>query len=147
MAEKRPVVGQNALNAHGMKPVLAPYLPSSGHCSAEEWFMMKRVFAVALATAALAASSPAFAQVDLNIIVGSPPPPPRAEIVPPMRVGYIWAPGYWRWEHDRHVWAPGHYMQARRGEHWVADRWNHRHDGWRHEPGHWDHDGARHSWR
>jgi hypothetical protein len=147
MAEKWPVVGQNALNADGMKPVLGPYLPSSGQCPAEEWFMMKRVFAVALAAAALAASSPAFAQVDLNIIVGSPPPPPRAEIAPPMRVGYVWAPGYWRWEHDHHVWAPGHYMEASRGEHWVADRWDHHHDGWRHEPGHWDHDGARHSWR
>ena len=94
--------------------------------------MMKRLFALALATAALAAS-PAFAQVDLNIVIGSPPPPPRVEIVQPMRVGYVW--------------APGRYMEARRGEHWVADRWAQHHDGWHHEMGHWDHDGERHSWR
>lgn len=109
--------------------------------------MIKRLFAIAVVAAAVAASSPAFAQVDFNIVLGSPPPPPRVEIVPPMRVGYAWAPGYWRWEHDHHIWAPGHYIEARRGEHWVADRWSQHRDGWHHDAGHWDHDGERHSWR
>jgi len=52
------------------------------------------------------------------------------------------APGFWRWEHERHVWAPGHWIAERPGHHWVADRWAHvegPHGGWRHEPGHWDH--------
>jgi hypothetical protein len=148
MAEKRRTLGQNALNAGGMKTVLDPYPCLSGqNVPRREFIMIKRLFAIAVVAAAVAASSPAFAQVDFNIVLGSPPPPPRVEIVPPMRVGYAWAPGYWRWEHDHHIWAPGHYIEARRGEHWVADRWSQHRDGWHHDAGHWDHDGERHSWR
>lgn len=121
--------------------------------------MMKRSFftflaAAAISTPALVAPAmftPAAAQIGLDVIIGVPPPAPIFETVPVPRPGYVWAPGYWRWEHDRHVWSAGHYMEARRGAYWVADRWaphyDGGHDGWRHEAGHWDHDGERHSWR
>lgn len=98
--------------------------------------MIKHVLAVALATAVLSAS-PAFAQV--SIIVGAPPPP-RVEVIPAPRHGYVWAPGYWNWEHNHHVWAAGHFVPARYGHHWVPDRWSRHNDGWHHDNGHWDHD-------
>lgn len=112
--------------------------------------MMKRTVLTLLAAVAVAAPmatapalfTPAAAQVGVNITIGVPPPAPRYEVVPPPRAGYVWAPGYWRWEHEQHVWAPGRWMEARHGEHWVADRWAHvegPHGGWRHEPGHWEH--------
>jgi hypothetical protein len=107
--------------------------------------MIKRTAIALLAVAAIlapAAMTPAAAQVGVNISIGVPPPAPIYEAVPAPRVGYVWAPGFWRWEHERHVWAPGHWIAGRPGHHWVADHWAHvegPHGGWRHEPGHWDH--------
>ena len=109
--------------------------------------MMSRTLFTVLAAAAFstpaivgpAIVSPASAQASLNISIGAPPPP-IYEAVPPARAGYVWAPGYWRWEHERHVWVAGRWMEARRGYHWVPDRWDHDHDGWRHRDGHWDRD-------
>ncbi len=99
-----------------------------------------------LAIAAIAASSlvvplaamPAAAQINLNMSIGTPPPPPRYEVVPPPRRGYTWAPGYWRWEHDRHVWSEGHWIETREGHHWVPDHWVRHEYGWSHDPGHWE---------
>jgi hypothetical protein len=117
--------------------------------------MMKRSLFTLLAAAAIstpavvapAIFSPAAAQasVSFGVTVGTPPPAPIYEVVPAPRVGYVWAPGYWRWEHERHVWQAGHWMEARHGYHWVPDRWERAEHGWGHAPGHWDHDGDRHS--
>ncbi len=102
--------------------------------------MIKRTAIALLAVAAIlapAAMTPAAAQVGVNISIGTPPPAPIFEAVPAPRVGYVWAPGFWRWEHERHVWAPGHWIAARPGHRWVADHWAHvegPHGGWRHEP-------------
>ncbi len=112
--------------------------------------MMKRALFTVFAAAAISSPaivapaivSPAAAQASMNlgISIGTPPPAPVYEAVPAPRPGYIWAPGFWRWEHERHVWVPGRWMEARRGYHWVPDRWDHDHDGWRQREGHWDRD-------
>jgi len=88
----------------------------------------------AIALSALA--MPAVA--DLNIIIGVAPPIPRIEVVPAPRVGYAWAPGYWRWEGQRHVWATGHWIQARPGSQWVPDRWEPRDGRHHYAPGRWE---------
>ncbi len=108
--------------------------------------MMKRSLFTLLAAAAIstpavvapAIFSPAAAQVDFNITIGTPPPAPIYEVVPAPRAGYVWARGYWRWENNRHVWAPGRWMADRAGYHWVPDRWDRHAGGWGHAPGHWD---------
>jgi hypothetical protein len=104
--------------------------------------MMKRTAITLLAVAAIfapAAITPAAAKVGVNISIGTPPPAPIYEAVPAPRVGYVWAPGFWHWEHERHVWAPGHWIEGRPGHHWVADHWiEGPHGGWHHEAGHWD---------
>jgi hypothetical protein len=113
--------------------------------------MMRRSLFTALAAAAVATPAliapgmvaPAAAQVDFNLVINQPPPPPRYEVVPAPRAGYVWAPGYWRWENRRHVWAPGHWVAERRGYHWVPDRWAQVDGGWRHQPGYWDRQQAR----
>ena len=79
---------------------------------------------------------PAAAQININI--GVAPPAPRYETVPAPRSGYVWAPGYWHWEGQRHVWAPGRWMAARPGFHWVADRWEPREGRHHYEAGHWE---------
>jgi YXWGXW repeat-containing protein len=83
----------------------------------------------------------AFARVDVavGVGIGVPPPAPYVEYVPPPRYGYVWAPGYWAWRHDRHVWVRGHWVVARPGYYWVPDRWVHSGRYWRHERGHWAH--------
>ena len=112
--------------------------------------MTKRALLLIIATAALSTSAmiapsivaPANAQavMNLGVSIGMPPPAPVYEVVPPPRVGYVWAPGYWRWEHERHVWMPGRWVEERRGYHWVPDRWDREHENWRHHEGHWDRD-------
>ena len=116
--------------------------------------MMMRSLITVLAAAAISAPAvvapavftPAGAQASMNIgvTIGVPPPAPVYEAVPVPRPGYVWSPGYWRWDGGRHVWSPGYWMAERRGYHWVPDRWAHADHGWRHERGHWDHDEDRH---
>src|ERR1700749_4789870 len=99
--------------------------------------------AVAISTPALIAQAmvtPAAAQGDLNVSIGVPPPAPVYEAVPAPRAGFVWAPGFWRWDGGRHVWAPGRWIAERPGYHWVPDRWAHVEGGWHHEYGHWDHE-------
>jgi hypothetical protein len=105
--------------------------------------MMKRTALALIAVAAVltpAAMTPAAAQsLGLSLNIGTPPPAPIYEAVPAPRVGYAWAPGYWGWEHERHVWMPGHWMAERHGHRWVADHWSEGpHGGWHLERGHWD---------
>jgi len=119
--------------------------------------MLKTTLFTTLAAAAIslpaltvpALVTPAAAQV--NISIGTPPPAPIYEVVPAPRAGYVWAPGFWRWEGGHHVWAKGHWMAERRGYSWVPDRWEHTNGSWHHAEGHWnrmaamgdrDHDGV-----
>jgi hypothetical protein len=84
---------------------------------------------------------PAAAQtrVAVGINVGIAPPPQRFERAPPPRRGYVWAPGYWRWNAraHRHVWIDGSWVMVRAGRHYRPAHWvRHGHD-WRFRPGYW----------
>ena len=52
-----------------------------------------------------------------------PPPPPRVEVVPAPRTGYVWVPGYWDAREHRHVWARGHWVRERAGYRYIEPRW------------------------
>jgi hypothetical protein len=91
-----------------------------------------------LLTLTLAAGTAALAQVRFSINVG--PPPPIYEPVPMMQQGYVWAPGYWAWNHDRHIWVRGHSMVQRTGYRWEPDRWEQRGNGYYRHPGSWARD-------
>ena len=82
----------------------------------------------------------------MSINVG--PPPLRYEAVPAPRHGFIWVPGYWNWQRDRHVWIAGDWVAERPGyiyaqPTWVerGGRWELRHGAW--ARGDLDHDGIR----
>ena len=94
------------------------------------------ILCVALGIGAVAAPMMASARVYLDINVA--PPAPRVEVVPTLRSGYVWAPGYWNWSGHRHVWVRGHRVHEHHGHHWVADSWEQRGDRWHRERGHWD---------
>ena len=94
-----------------------------------------------LGTAATVYTPPVEARtfVDVDVDVGVPPPPPRPEPVI-VRAGYVWAPGYWRWDPyvHHHVWVPGRYYHERHGYVWVAAGWGQGpHGGWHYHHGYW----------
>jgi hypothetical protein len=109
--------------------------------------MLKRPVLISLAAAAIslpalalpALVTPAAAQ--LNISIGTAPPAPVYEVVPAPRVGYVWAPGYYRHDAGRYVWTTGRWMAERPGYRWTNDRWEYGPNGWYHVAGRWDRNG------
>jgi hypothetical protein len=121
---------------------------NDSHIETKEPKMKKLLIATLLATSlggGLALAPAANADV---VVVRVAPPPPRDEVVPPARDGYVWTPGYWRWNGHRHVWVSGKYVRARHGYHWREPVWAQvDHGRWRLERGRWergdnDHDGV-----
>ena len=101
---------------------------------------MKRTltFAAALALgAAVLMPLPASAQVGLSVFINAAPPAPRYESVPAPRDGYVWAPGFWNYEGNRHVWTAGHWESARQGYQFQRAEWQRDNDGWRLNRGGW----------
>ena len=90
--------------------------------------------------AASAAATPAFAQISVNINIA--PPAPMYEVTPVMASGYIWVPGYWAWNVDRHVWIRGRTIVQRVGYRWETDRWEQRDHGYYRHPGRWQPDAS-----
>jgi hypothetical protein len=86
------------------------------------------------ATVTAPAPGPAYYGVEVDV---APPPPPAVEIPPP-RVGFVWAPGYWNWNGHQHVWAEGRWMAERPGYHWAPDHWEQHNARWRFAKGHWE---------
>ncbi|MFI5001312.1 MAG: YXWGXW repeat-containing protein [Reyranellales bacterium] len=88
--------------------------------------MMKRILITSLAAATIstlaivapAMFTPAAAQAYFNMSIGVPAPAYYYEPIPVPQVGYVWAPGYWRWEHDHRYWERGH---------WYRHGWDHGH--------------------
>lgn len=72
-----------------------------------------------------------------TVVVRTPPPPPRVEVVPAERSGYAWAAGHWRWVHGAYEWEPGHWEVVRVGHHWVPGHWAQRGPGWVWVEGRW----------
>jgi len=101
-------------------------------------FIRKAVFCASIALSA--AALPAQAQVSGAIVLEVAPPAARVEVVPAPREGFIWAPGYWRWEEPRrsHVWVEGRWEAERPGYRWVADSWRPRERRYYYEPGRWE---------
>ena len=92
---------------------------------------------IAIMSLGTLATVPAQAQVYVQVA----PPPPRAEVVPPPRQGYAWAPGHWEWRGNRHVWVRGNWMRERAGYRYRAPVWEERGGRWVMNRGGWDRDG------
>ncbi|MGD1069372.1 MAG: YXWGXW repeat-containing protein [Bryobacteraceae bacterium] len=74
-----------------------------------------------------------------QVYVGVAPPRPVIEHRGPAPgAGYVWIPGYHRWDGHAHVWVAGYWqLPPRPHAHWVAARWAHRPGGWVLIEGHW----------
>jgi hypothetical protein len=95
-----------------------------------------RILVAALALGAITVPVVGDARVYVDVDVA--PPPPRVEVVPGPRVGYVWAPGYWEWRGRRHVWVNGYWVRERRGYHWRPHRWEEHEGRWRFDRGRWE---------
>ena len=140
-----------ALNAGGEAvntPRRAPFFGlHAARCGAKENPMSHPMHKLALlaglglALAGISHAPPAAArgQVSIGIDIGVPPPPPRYERMPPRRVGYVWAPGYWRWSAPahRHVWVSGYWVPMRHGYRYRPARWERHGHHWRFRDGRW----------
>ena len=89
-----------------------------------------------LATGALAAPAMSFGAVIVDVDVA--PPPLQVEVVPGPRAGFVWAPGYWMWNGNRHVWVAGRWVHERPGFHWVPEAWVQAGPHWHFQRGHWE---------
>jgi hypothetical protein len=96
---------------------------------------------LSFAAALYAPPAAARTHVSLGIGINLAPPPPRLERVPPMRSGYVWAPGYWRWDGrvHRHVWVGGYWVRARAGQRYHRAHWMQDGSRWRFREGYWGH--------
>jgi hypothetical protein len=74
----------------------------------------------------------------LYVQVGPPRPLVEAAVVSP-GPGYVWTPGYHRWDGGGYVWVPGAWVRAPRPRAvWVPGRWvRDRRHGWYYVEGRW----------
>ena len=68
-----------------------------------------------------------------------PPPPRPVEVVPAApHPGWVWVPGYHRWDGHGYVWVHGHYANPPRpGAVWVAGEWRAENGGHVWHEGYW----------
>ncbi len=117
--------------------VLAVQHRPAGPTAAFKWLRRASAALPALAaTLFLGLASPAFSAVGIDIQI-APPPPPANIVIPAPRVGFVWAPGYWRWNGRRHIWVDGRWMRERPGFHWVPHHWVEHRGHYRFVQGHW----------
>ena len=88
-------------------------------------------------------AAPVTALADTRVVVRVAPPAMQVEEVPAARRGYLWAPGYWRWQNRQHVWSKGHWERERRGQRFEGARWEQRGERYQFAPARWQRDGNR----
>lgn len=102
--------------------------------------MKRTLLTLALATAFAGSSGAALAASDVAVQLNIGPPAVVYEAAPAPRAGYVWAQGYWDYDHGKHVWRKGHYEKERHGERWVDGKWDEHEGHWSLQRGHWEHD-------
>lgn len=99
----------------------------------------RKLLLATLWLAAAASMAPVVSSAAVSIDIDVAPPPPRVEVVPAARVGYVWAPGYWQWQGHEHVWVGGRWLRERHGYHWVPENWVGNGPHYHFVPGHLEH--------
>lgn len=98
--------------------------------------VLSTALAIVLSTAAMVPTQ-VVAQANVQVVIGRAPPPLRQEMIPDMRRGYEWVPGYWNWNGRRHVWVAGHRQRSRVGHYYQYPQWQQDGDRWQLHRGGW----------
>src|SRR5215467_8033017 len=98
---------------------------------------MRSLFAALIVTGALFTTACVGASGRVYIRTG--PPPLRAEVVGVAPgPGYVWVPGYYRYERSGYVWVGGRYERPPRARaRWTPAHWERDRRGWYFVEGHW----------
>jgi len=68
----------------------------------------------------------------------APPAPIHERMVPAPGPGYVWTPGFHRWDGRAYVWVPGSWVRPPHARaHWVRAHYVRRGGGWVLVEGHW----------
>ena len=98
---------------------------------------MRKALATAVLAASFAAVMPTLASAQVYVRV-RPPAPVYERRGPLPGRGYVWHPGYQRWDGARYVWVPGSYVIAPRPRaRWVPGGWVYSRHGYRWREGYW----------
>jgi hypothetical protein len=96
---------------------------------------IKKLISTAACGALLAGTLAAGAQVYVHI---GPPAPHREVIGVAPHPGWVWQPGYHRWDGGAYVWVPGSWAEPPHPHaRWVAGHWDRRPGGYFWVEGHW----------
>ncbi|MEO8126428.1 MAG: YXWGXW repeat-containing protein [Bryobacteraceae bacterium] len=96
--------------------------------------MIRRMLLTALVGAGLTLSANA---ADVFVRIAPPRPLVERRAVAPGR-GYVWTPGYQRWDGRAYAWSPGAWvLPPRAHSRWVPAHWAKRRGGWVFVEGHW----------
>ena len=89
--------------------------------------------------AIVAATGPvAHAAKYITEVVTTEPPTPVAETVTVApHPGWVWLPGYFKWEGGKYVWVGGEWVEPRPGFRWEPHVWVKEGKGWRLREGEW----------
>ena len=98
--------------------------------------MKKQLLTAACALFLTVGAANAHAQIVVRI---GPPPPRPVEVVPVApHEGYVWVPGYHRWDGHGYVWVHGEYRRPpHRGAVWVPGEWREERGGHVWHEGRW----------
>ena len=73
-----------------------------------------------------------------EVVRVAPPRPLVERRAPPPAPGYVWTPGYHRWNGRSYVWTNGQWIRPPHSHaKWVAGHWVRRGHGWTFVEGHW----------
>ena len=100
--------------------------------------LIGKITAAALLAAASAGFSADALAVPVGVDIRIGPPPPRVEVVPAPRRGYVWVPGYWGWRGNRHYWVGGTWVRERPGYVYAHPGGVQEGDHWRFNRGAWN---------
>src|SRR5438128_2631936 len=101
-----------------------------------QWWKSAAV-ALALVTTLGVAAASAKGHARVYVRVGPPAPVVEVRTVAP-GPGYIWVPGFHRWDGAAYVWTPGAWQHPPRARAvWVPGHWKHERRGWFFVDGHW----------
>jgi hypothetical protein len=97
---------------------------------------MRHLTAALIVAASLLASN-ACTSGRVFVRVGPPPPLVEAVAVAP-GPGFVWVPGFYRWDGVQYVWVPGRYERPPRPRaRWVPPHWERGRRGWYVVAGRW----------